>query len=320
MAVLPVLGSSAGSLAWRLFPVELEWSPAPGFPRPAGWHFLYLLAVLVIVLAVAPLRHRRWRPGLAVTVVLAVVLAAVAVQRQGAERTPEGAAMLTATEPYLGPAAQSCERHGRVAYCPLAGYGRWVPLWRAAVEPVVAAVPAVAGDLPAVRQGIGPVTDAVVGLRWARHGAWAQDSRVDLAEEYVRVLLDLPGLQFGASPPGQHRAAWPSGTVVAAPSGECSGAGQLRTVVGLYLVAQAQPDGAWFLADSGRLQLGALRPGAADRAAAAKLLAAPREQVVEVLAGNWSQARSAAPTGEVLAAFGISGGPAVADGGGPPCP
>jgi hypothetical protein len=326
LAVLPVLGSAPTSLPWRLFPVELEWSPAPGFPRPAGWHLLYLLAVLVAVVTVALLRHRRWRPGVAATLILAVVLAAVSVQRQGAEQTPGGAAMLAATERYLGPGAQRCERHGRVEYCALPGYGRWVPLWRAAVEPVVGAVPAVAGDLPAVRQGIGPVADVVVGLRWGRHGAWAEDNRVDLAEEYVRVLVglphpvpDAPGTPPG-TPPGQRRAELPIGTLPAGSAAKCSGAGQLRTVIGLYLVAQAQRDSSWWLAAPGRISLGAMRPGAADRAAATKLLEAPRERVAATLAQHWSRVRSAAPAGDVFAAFGVTGLPVVGDGGGPPCP
>ena len=351
LAVLPVLGGSPGSLPWRLFPVEVEWSPAPGFPRPSGWHLLYLLAMLAAVTTVGLLRHRRWRPGLASVLGLAVVLAGVAVQRQGAEQTPAGAATLAATERYLGPEAQRCERRGRVEYCPLRGYGRWIPLWRAALEPVVDAVPAAGGDLPAVRQGIGPVTDVVLSLRWARHGAWAEDSRVYLVQEFVRVLLGFPaplldtlppatppgvapspgggaspvavaptGASPGAAPPGQRRVEWPSGTLVLGAAPRCSGAGQLRTVVGLYLVAQAQRDSSWWLAGPDRITLGAMRPGPADRAAAMKLLEAPRERVAATLAQHWSRVRSAAPAGDVFAEFGVTDLPVVGDGGGPLCP
>jgi hypothetical protein len=289
-----------------------------------GWHLLFLLAVLAVVGVFALLRHRRWRPGLAVALIVAVVVATVAVRRQSAGQVPEGAALVAATESYLAPEVQRCERHDRVAYCPLPGYGRWVPLWRAAVEPVVAAVPAAAGELPAVRQGIGPVADAVTGLRWGRHGAWAEDSRAGLATEYVRVLLGLPHAlpeqQRPPAPPGLQRADWPVGMAQGVPTPQCSGAGQLRTVVGLYLVARAQRDSHWWLAGPDRIRLGALRPGPADRAAAATLLDAPRDQVAAVLARNWSRARSAGPAGDVLAAVGVRDLPVTGETGELPCP
>jgi hypothetical protein len=108
--------------------------------------------------------------------------------------------------------------------------------------------------------------------------------------------------------------------MLAAPHGMCSGAGQLRTVVGLYLVAQAQRDSSWWLAAPGRLRLGSVRPAATDRAAAAKLLGAPREQVAAALAQHWSRVRSAAPAGDVLAAFGVGDLPVAGERGESPCP
>ncbi len=176
------------------------------------------------------------------------------------------------------------------------------------------ALPLTAGEPPAVRQGIGPVTDAVVGLRWGRHGDWADDSRAGVAVEYVRALLGLPTADLSVSA-GQHRVVWPSGDLQPLPAPACSGAGQLRTVVGLYLFAQAQPDGHRWLGSEG-LHLGAMQPGAADRAAAATLLDAPQAQVQDVLSRNWSSIRLAKPAGDTLAAFGISGMPVT----GEPCP
>ena len=322
IAVLPVLGTTADSLSWVLFPVVLEESPAPGFPRPTSWHLVYLLALLAMVVAATLLRHRRLRSVLAVA--LALALAVVAVQRQVDDRTPVGLATVTAAESYLVPAVQSCERHGRVDYCALPGYGRWVPLWRDAVEPVVSAVPSTVGDLPAVRQGIGPVTSAVIDLHWGRHGDWAAHSRIGLRQEYVRVLLGLPDWESGQrgpfAPAEQRRAAWPNGTAQVARGPMCSGAGQLRTVVGLYLVAQAETGGRKRLDDPGGFELGRVRFGANERAAAAKLLDAPRDQVMARLAESWALVRSAAPVGGVLAPLGVGDLPVTGEGDESACP
>jgi hypothetical protein len=322
LAVLPVLGTSADSMSWHLFPVVLEESPAPGFPRPTGWHLVYLLAFLAVVVAAALLRHRRLWPGLAAA--LALALAVAGVQRQVEERAPAGPDTVAATERYLVPAVQRCERHEGVDYCALPGYGRWVPLWRDAVEPVVHAVPPAVGGLPAVRQGIGPASSVVIDLHWGRHGEWADNSRIGLAQEYVRVLLGMPdwesGRQGPVGPAEQRRAAWPSGTMQVARGPMCSGAGQLRTVVGLYLVAQAEADGRRLLDAPGRLELGRVRFGVAERDAAAKLLDAPREQVSARLAESWVSVRSAASVGDFLAPFGVGDIPATGEEGEPACP
>lgn len=323
IAVLPVLGTSADSLSWLLFPVVLEEGPAPGFPRPTNWHLVYLLGLLVIAVAFAVLKHRR--PVPVVAGVMAFVLTVVAAQRQVEERAATaGAAVVAATEPYLLPAAQTCEWHGRVTYCALPGYGRWTSFWRDAVEPVTLAVPPAAGDLPAVRQGIAPLSDVAIGLRWGRHGDWAKNSQLGLAQEYVRVLLGMPDWETGrpgaTGPAEQRRAAWPTGTGEAARGPRCAGTGQLRTVVGLYLVAQAQPNGRQLLNGATRLELGPAQFGRAERDAAAKLLAAPREQVLATLTAKWPQVRSAAPVSDTLAAFGVDALAATGEGDAPACP
>jgi hypothetical protein len=324
LAVLPVLGPTSGSLAWLLFPVTLEENLAPGFPRPTGWHLLYLLVVLLAVVAAALSRH--WRAVPATAVVLALIIGTVAVRHQQDEQAPGGPGVAAS---YLGPAAQRCEQHDRVGYCPLPGYGRWVPIWRESVEPVVRAVPPSAGALPAVRQGDGPATSATVDLRWGRHGGWAVDSRLALREEYVRVLLGLPGWTAGEPGPGglpeQNRGPWPTGSVQLDRGVRCSGAGQLRTVVALYLVAQSDSDGRWLLGGDGRMTLGSVQIGAPERAAAAKLLDAPRQAVTAVLAERWTEIRSPAPAGRSLVALGVSdlapaNGTRPGEGSGPPCP
>lgn len=306
LALLPVLGPSADSLPWVLFPVVLEESVAPDMPRPTGWHLIYLIALLVAVVAVALLRH--WRLVASVAVVLALVAAVVAVRRQQAERLPTGPETLAA---YLGESAQHCETRGTVTYCALHGYGRWISHWQDAVEPVVRALPPEATDLPPVRQGSGPATSVVVDQHWGRHGTWARDSRVELSAEYVRVLLGMPEQLAGVpgrpgGVPESKRAVLPQGSMELSTGPRCSGAGQLRTVMALWLLAQSDADGRALLDDRQKFRFGRVDFGEAEIDAARRLLDAPRGRVAALLNEKWTQVRSAAPAGEALAPFGVA--------------
>lgn len=78
IAVLPVIGNRAGSVPWRLFPVEVQTGPAP------GWHLLYLLSLLTALVCAALLRHSRRRLTLTAVLCLAIALGVVAVHEQGA--------------------------------------------------------------------------------------------------------------------------------------------------------------------------------------------------------------------------------------------
>jgi hypothetical protein len=287
LGALPVIGSAAGDLPWLLFPVLIE---APGVSQPTAWHLLYLVAALVAVVAVVALRHRRRLP--AVVLVAALAVAGAAVRQQSEHLEPAG--------PAAEAVAQDCERHGTVSYCALPGYGRWIPLWRAAVEPVVQVLPPAAGEFPAVRQSTGQPSGVHTGLSWGRHDPWATDSRRRLSQQYVRVLLGMP-----ATAAGPEAAAEPA----------CSGAGQLRTVVALWLVAQADPAGE--MPRAGGAAFGPVAFGPAETEAAARLLDAPRQQVTAMLAEHWSAVRSPAPAGEVLAPFGVTG---IRPAGDSPCP
>jgi len=294
LGALPIAGSGAGDLPWVLFPVVVD-PVAPGVPQPTAWHLLYLAAVLIAVGAAVPLRHRRALP--AAVLVLALLVAGIAVRRQLDERAAAGPATQAT-------AAQRCERHDRVSYCALPGYGRWIPLWRAAVEPVVRAVPPAAGELPAVRQGTALSSDVTTATTtsWGRHSPWAADSRTRLAQKYIRLLLGMPAPPESPSPTGAEP--------------RCSGAGQLRTVVALWLAAQADPE-ADVLRRPGKLSLGMVRFGPAEIQAATRLRAAPEQRVTAMLAENWAAIRSPAPVGDVLAPFGVT---EVRPGGEAPCP
>jgi hypothetical protein len=79
LAMLPVLGSGPGDLPWLLFPVVMD-QPAP--PEAVGWHALYLVAVLAVIVGTALARH--WRRWATAVVTIALVTAVVAVHRQQA--------------------------------------------------------------------------------------------------------------------------------------------------------------------------------------------------------------------------------------------
>ncbi|MFI2711870.1 hypothetical protein ACH495_17245 [Micromonospora sp. NPDC018662] len=294
--LLPAVGGD--NVGRWLSPVLLTPNWAPGAPEPTGWHAAYLLALLAVVVAGALARHRTVVS--AVVAVLAVALGAVAVSQQARDRP--GSVDMPVTEAmmdgYVGPTVLRCEEHDAVRYCALPGYRRWIPLWRDAVAPVVRAVPAgVAGALPGVRQHVGvrllpPVSVAPptvdVDLVWGRHGTWAAQSRVGLVQRYVRAVTALP--QPTADDPFGERT--------------CSGAGQLRTVVALWLIAQALPDGRAML-DGNQVRLGRLTAGRAETAAAVALLGQPRARVTAVLAAHWDAVVSAAPVGDLLHPLGV---------------
>jgi hypothetical protein len=310
LAILPVLGSSADALAWLLFPVVVDENVAPTMPRPTGAHLVYLVALLLVVIAGALLRH--WRILASAVLAVALVVAVVAVERQQDERLPAGP---EAAQPYLDESVQHCEQRNRVTYCALHGYGRWVPLWEKAVDPVVSALPVGVTDVPIVRQGAGPATSVVVDQHWGRHGSWARTSRTDLTTQYVRVLLGMPDQLAGRPGPGslpeRNRAVLPGGSLELSTGPRCSGAGQLRTVIALWLLGQSGEDGRALLNDPKNLHFGRVDVGEAEIEAAKRLLDVPRDRVTALVADNWGAVRSAAPVGDLLAPFGATNLPAA---------
>jgi heme A synthase len=74
LAMLPVFGPTPQALSWVLFPVQFS------DVTVAAWHAAYLVTLVVGVVAVALLRHRRLVP--AVTLLIALVLVVVTVSQQ----------------------------------------------------------------------------------------------------------------------------------------------------------------------------------------------------------------------------------------------
>lgn len=291
LASLPVLSTGADSVVWHLFPVpSAPWET--GAERPTGWHLVYLLAVLAAVVASLWLKHRRL---IAVSVILAATVTSGIATNQQVRATP---AVIDAAmdDALTGPAVLACEVYGGVRYCALPHYAGWIPLWQEAVEPVVRNLPA-AAQRPTVRQ-LGSSDDGrplvpgapeiVTSTRWGRHGRWAEDSRTGMTVAYTTATTGL----FRRGPGAFNYEA-----------SRCSGAGQHRTVVALWLLAQALPDGAQRLADGG-LTLGRVRHDPADAQAATALLTRPHDEVAAFLSAHWTQIMD--PAGTALTPLGVT--------------
>lgn len=288
---------TSGNEGWWLFPAVIQPGFSPGMPRPVGWHLLYLLALLGVAVAAVLLRHRRKWPSVALVAALAAAGGTVVPQFAG---EPE-VITLELQEAHTGLSVLDCRTHTAVRYCALPHHAGWIPLWREAVEPIALAVPPAARPgLPMVRQ-IGnsweePTDPAaprevLVSSRWGRHEPWARNSRAGLVAAFARDAVRVPLRTFSQETGGYFR---------------CSGSGQLRTVAGLWLAAQALPDGAQRL-KAHDISLSPVQYGTQDSAAAAALLAQPRERVVELLGRRWSEVTSAVPVGDTLTPLGVPG-------------
>jgi hypothetical protein len=273
-------------------------------PRPTGWHAVYLVALLAVVVAAALLRHARIRAVPAVAAGLALAVAVGAWQMT--LRTHPSVVTQEQLEAAQSPAAYRCERAGAVEYCAFHGYQDWIAHWRGAVEPVVAALPDTArAGLPRVRQmGTTWMVDpdapreVLVPSRWGRFSSAAAQSRADLAGAYAIAAV---GLSHGA-------------THVDLPASvTCQAGGQARLVVALWLAAQALPDGATRL--DGDLITHQTQYGGPETDAARALLARPRDDVRALLSANWSRLTDPAAGFEAL---GLPPAPSPGPDG-PPC-
>lgn len=281
---VPALGQRG--LGSALSPSLLQRSVRPQW-RPDGWHLAYLLALVVLACAVALLRHRRLVSTVAGT--LAIALAVVAVTAQTHAYPNVHTVEMQAR--YASLVGDECEQHNGVEFCALPGYRHWIPLWTQSVDPVVAVLPAaVRGRLPRVVQtvnGFQPDGTVYTVTDWGRHSG-AADSRARLATWYAQAVLGLPY----------------AGMPLSYQSPDCWAGGQARTVVALWLAAQAVPDGRQRLAG---FRLG-LYPSVYDQRdidAALVLLDQPRDRVVATLAAHWSEVSTPGPGTGFLAAFGV---------------
>ena len=290
LGALPVIATGPESVAWLLFPVpQPPWTV--GADSPTGWHLLYLLSLLAAILALLTLRYRPVASVL--VIVMAVAVSGLAVNRQ--QKAVPAVIYEDAERAFTGPGVLDCKLHHGVRYCALPHYAGWIPLWRESVEPVVTNLPPTASR-PAIHQigdaDYGDVLTAgapeiVTSTIWGMHGRWAQDSRDRMTAAYATAAVGLSTRGDG----------------LPEPTASCSGAGQHRTVVALWLLAQALPDGAKRLA-AGKLRLPRVRYDSADAKAATDLLARPRDQVTAFLAAHWTAVLDSSDT--ALAPLGVT--------------
>ncbi|KUL26485.1 hypothetical protein [Actinoplanes awajinensis] len=330
VVILPPIGAAVGAVVGRSFPAVAagplavagivvalflslaistssggylgqSW-PVPGRPwslggdRPTEWHLVYLCGILAAVVALISWRARTKSSAVLLTV--ALLITGVALQRKVAEDDAIYAErernIYAAEEPQSAViAALDCRTYADVRYCALPGFGRWTGLWRAAVEPVAALLPAAAAR-PAVRQldnsdsgepMVPGRPEIVTSTSWGRIGPWAANSRTGMARSWASAAVGLAKREDAFM--------W----------GSCDAAGQHRTVVGLWLLALTQPDGAARVA-RGELGLPRVRQGPADLQAVATLLARPSSEVTAYLQAHWAAVLD--PAGTALAGLGVT--------------
>lgn len=305
-----------GAAAWWLPVMQVHEADWPD--RPSAVHLLYVLALAAAFAGLALLRHRvRLTPLVAVVAALAVAVpsGATAVAEEPVVRFGAGEMTIDDVDPrvrerYFGANAHVCSARDGIRYCAYPGYEPWIPLWEAALRPVVAALPpALRGRLPAVRQTsmtwyFGHDMDTpliMTPLSWGH-----PDQRTAMAQDVAFWATRLYAAAAKA--------------FAARPRESCDARGQARTLVALWLVGQvSRPEVPRILMLNGSYgRRAGFEWGAAEVGYAERLLAAPhaRERVL----AHWDTLVQPATTIEqALPLLGLEKGPAAPTGA-RPCP
>jgi hypothetical protein len=217
-------------LAWHL-PVTAPYEMQV-FGRPTGPRLLYLIAALVLLAALAALRHGRrpLRLAVAVAALAAVVPAGIGV---AAAAPPSRFGPVDQGETVAGEPELECAERDAITYCHFPGFASWIPVWARAAEPVAAALPPDERHrMPTIAQHTSFGAPATAGegrvlvrMTWGRGEAELTD-RGQLAGEIAGLITRLtdPGPRLARDTP-----LW------------CDARGQARTVVALWLAGQAVP-------------------------------------------------------------------------------
>ncbi|WP_030451168.1 hypothetical protein [Herbidospora cretacea] len=225
LIVAPVL---IVTLVWAIFQFGRNWlmpvvpvASAPGdISRPSGWHLGYVTSLVVLVVALALLRHgpRPARAGLAVAAAVAVGLTGWSTLTQPEVGNREMAKAAT---------THVCRPLDAVDYCAYPLFTQWIPLWQEVADPVVRGVPPQArAGLPRVVQlpgeqalrGDDLKSTLMVTLRWGRNGGQTADER-SLAARMAAAAIGLPGGYLAMH--------------------NCDLRGQARSIVALWLAMRA---------------------------------------------------------------------------------
>ncbi|MFI5914308.1 hypothetical protein [Dactylosporangium sp. NPDC051541] len=310
VAMLAALIAGAEGRPWvlRLTPVTPEGRgyslPAALVERAPGWHLLYVLGLIGVLVAVTLGRAgaRRTLVPLAVAVVVAVGAGAVqfrgdpAVERLRADVTRDPAPV------------ESCRVRDGVEYCALGELSAWVPYWDEVVRGVLRVAPTVAGPALAVRQRVWLTGRPDAGGSYtssgaedeARIAAWRQ---ADTAAGHPEAVM--LGTSWGSDADAASFAAAVAfrvltGTAVASQSPVCGARGALL----IWLVGQATPGAGRGLRDLDASSWGAVSffdeslltsVAVPDRDAAAglALLERPAGAVAAVVRAHWDELASA---------------------------
>jgi hypothetical protein len=264
LAVLFFLGELL-RLSWYL-PITAPYTTQV-FGRPVWPRLAYLAAVLLLLAALALLRHRRGprRLGITAAALAAVVTAGIAVAVTAPPSRGDGTVDQGA--PVTGQPDRECTERNGITYCYFPGFGAWVPYWARVAEPIAAALPAQQRHrMPTIAQhtSFGPQLEAsgeaaMVRMVWGRGDAGLGD-RTELAGQIADLVTGVPVLSLPEYFPGDGAAAddgppW------------CGGSGQARVAIAFWLLAQSVPQRLQTAGPDGELARALL-----DRAGARELI------------------------------------------------
>jgi hypothetical protein len=267
---LALLGDSAHKFQFYFSPFlpSENWAEAVGEfnLRPAGWHLAYVLGLAGVAACAAFLR----RVGVVATIALAGALLFTSVAAYEMTRPPTHAEKRALTEMFVDAGdLRSCETHDGVRYCAYRNYTPWIDRWRAAVEPVLDAIPVGARPRQLVitqlplgdeiyageayvagrmyermrRRGLlGGATEIHPGLHWGRNGNEGEYSLALALEVAARVTGIETGFQITKEdirllPPRSRKS-----IEIGRRARECFTFNQGRAIVALWLAAYPHPD------------------------------------------------------------------------------
>jgi hypothetical protein len=288
--------------------------------RPAGWHLLYVGALVVVMAAVALARDGLRRPVAAI-LGCALLLAAGAgwVQTRPPSTAREAEMVSYLTDPR---AHQVCEESDGVRYCAYRQYAEDLAEWREVVEATLAVLPrgitdnrpplAVTQRPPSIKEngdcGRMQFEDALpptVAARMSAEALWPADGQVHppfREETFPCSDRDVRGFFLAVQ-----TSAWAVG-LPSAPHHDdvrCDASGQARAAIALWAGAAASPDGASTLRDvtvegsRGKPQIGftdwggppvwGVEYGVADARLASSMLELEPAAVRDAIARDWSR-------------------------------
>ncbi len=199
MVAIPYRPNSWGRVIGSEWLLPMAWPqgivPYEVTLRPAGLHLVYLSGLTILVAASSILG--RWAPSWAFLAIGAVIAVPAGLSQLGP--IPENR-LDAVLERLIGDTADlDCQNQGRLTYCALAGYSRWIPFWVETVEPIVEAAPPGTTNGIEIRQypTVSPLTALdTSGLdQW-----WISPTMIDLGHRPRVVPVGVVWTEYSAHP------------------------------------------------------------------------------------------------------------------------